>query len=335
MNAVRDDIEFLSQSAKCRAWRYTPSAAVDSPRRACIVMAHGLGGTRSAGLDPYARRFAAAGYSVLVFDYRHFGDSEGLPRQLVSIGGQLQDWSAAIACARSLPGVDPEKIVLWGSSFSGGYVVVAAARDAKVAAICAQCPMMDGLSATINIMSYAGIGTALKLVARGLHDVGRAALALSPVHVALVATPGQLATMSTADAEPGYRAIVQADWRNEICARFALVLALFRPIRFARRVHCPALIQVCLRDSVAPAQSAIKTARRIGKLAELEQYDLGHFDIYIGEPFERACAAQLAFLGRVLEPSAPVRGPNVQASNQIAPLGHARPKPGLDWHEAR
>ncbi len=126
----REDITFLSHEALCRAWFYRPAAPAGTPLP-CVVMAHGLGGTRTAGLAPYAERFAAAGFGALVFDYRHFGDSEGDPRQLVSIRRQLQDWQSAIAFARGLPGVDPDRIALWGSSFSGGHVIVTAARDAK------------------------------------------------------------------------------------------------------------------------------------------------------------------------------------------------------------
>lgn len=304
MMVAREDVEFRSGGLRCRAWLYRPGQT-DTARRAlpCIVMAHGLGGTRSARLAPYAERFAAAGLMVLLFDYRHFGDSEGSPRQLVSIRRQLQDWAAAIACARGIDGVDPGRIALWGSSFSGGHVIVAAARDGKVAAVSAQGPMMDGLAATLNIIRYAGLGMALRLVARGLRDAAQALVGLPPVYVPLVAPPGRLATMSTPDAEPGYLAIAGPGWRNEICARFALTLATYRPIAHAARIDCPALVAVCTSDSVAPAGAAIETARRIGARALLQHYDFGHFDIYVGSGFERSVGDQLEFFRRALAPA--------------------------------
>ncbi|MGH8458186.1 MAG: alpha/beta hydrolase, partial [Nevskiales bacterium] len=151
----REDVEFQSQDVICRAWLYRSQTPVASPAP-CIIMAHGLGGTRDAGLQPYAEKFVAAGYVVLLFDYRHFGASDGEPRQLLSIGRQLDDWAAAIHFARGLSGVDPAKIALWGSSFSGGHVLVAAARDGKVAAVSSQGPMMDGLAAALNVVRYAG-----------------------------------------------------------------------------------------------------------------------------------------------------------------------------------
>ena len=121
----RTDTAFTSGNVTCRAWLYTPADADG----AAIVMAHGLGGTRDAGLEPFAERFADNGYTVLLFDYRHFGASDGEPRQLLSIKRQLADWKAAVAHARGLPGVDPDRIGLWGTSFSGGHVLTTATQD--------------------------------------------------------------------------------------------------------------------------------------------------------------------------------------------------------------
>ncbi len=299
MAATRNNVEFSSGGECCRAWWYAPAAGNGS----CIVMAHGLGGVRSAGLAPYAERFAAAGFAVLLFDYRHFGSSDGQPRQLVSVRRQLDDWTAAVAFARRQPGVAADRIVLWGSSFSGGHVIVSAARDERIAAVCAQGPMMDGLAASLNIASYAGIGQLLRLSARGLHDAFNALTGRARVMLPLVGAPGTLAAMTTADAEPGYRSIASPEWVNGICASFALGLAFYRPVAQAHRVRCPALI-IAVDDSVAPASAARRTAQRIGARCELQRLPIGHFDLYTGAGFERGCAMQLDFLRRVLRAEA-------------------------------
>src|SRR5439155_3063383 len=100
MSFQRQDIRFNSEGARCGAWLYTPGEHGPHPT---VVMAHGLGGQKAFRLDAYAERFAGAGLAALVFDYRHFGDSEGEPRQLVSIQRQLADWRAAITFARNHP----------------------------------------------------------------------------------------------------------------------------------------------------------------------------------------------------------------------------------------
>ena len=120
-------------------------------RRPCVVLAHGFAGTVDSGLLPYAERFAAAGLDALAFDYRHFGASGGEPRQLVSVPRQLEDYAAAIAFARTLPDVDPARIAVWGTSFSGGHVVEVAVADGRVAAAIAQTPAMDGRATLLNV----------------------------------------------------------------------------------------------------------------------------------------------------------------------------------------
>src|SRR5687768_15112277 len=119
MEAVvaREEVRFRSGDDECGAWLFRPDGDEQGP---CIVLAHGFGGTREARLDAYAERFCAAGYVALVFDYRHFGASAGEPRQLISIRGQRADWRAAVAYARELEDVDANRVVAWGTSFSGG-----------------------------------------------------------------------------------------------------------------------------------------------------------------------------------------------------------------------
>ena len=82
----RLDVEFLAEGSRCKAWLYLPKTKKPAP---VIVMAHGLGSTRVMRLGAYAERFRDLGYACLVFDYRHFGDSEGEPRQLLDVNKQL------------------------------------------------------------------------------------------------------------------------------------------------------------------------------------------------------------------------------------------------------
>src|SRR5919112_5604737 len=96
----RSDATFDSGGWACAAWIYRPEGEGPWP---AVVLAHGWSGVREQRLDAYAERFAAEGMVAIVFDYRHFGASEGLPRQLLDIGRQLEDWTAALAFTRSLP----------------------------------------------------------------------------------------------------------------------------------------------------------------------------------------------------------------------------------------
>jgi fermentation-respiration switch protein FrsA (DUF1100 family) len=267
-------------------------------RRPCVVMAHGFAGTVDSGLMPYAEGFAAAGLDALAFDYRHFGASEGEPRQLLSVARQLEDYAAAVVFARSLDGVDAGRIVLWGSSYSGGHVVQVAVADGRVAAVIAQVPAMDGAAALLNAARYAGVGQLIKLTLAGLRDVAASLRGRPPVMVPVVGPPGTLGVMTSEDAEPGYRAIAGPTWRNEVAARIALVASLHRPGLQADRLSCPILVQIADRDAVAPVKAAQDAAWRATGRAEVRTYPIGHFDIYTGRAFEQALADELQFLTR-------------------------------------
>jgi len=299
----RTDVAFGSHGGTCRAWHYAPDiAGGDSDaKRPCVVMAHGFGATRDASLAPYAERFAAAGMHVLLFDYRHFGASDGSPRQLVSVRRQLQDYRAAVGFAAALDGVDPARVAVWGTSFAGGHALVTAATVPDVAAAVCQCPMMDGLAAVTNILRYAGAGQLLRLTGHGLLD-----LALAPFgrahYVPTVGPPGTLAVMSSPDADAGYRALLPPGARCDVAARIALSVGMYRPVRYADRVRCPVLVQVCEHDSVAPAAAAEQALARLGSLGEVQRYPIGHFEPYVGRDFERSVGDQLDFLRRHLRP---------------------------------
>lgn len=113
--------------------------------------------------------------------------------------------------------------------------------------------------------------------------------------------------MSTTDAEPGYRAIAGPTWRNEVAARVMLRAGTHRPGLQADRLPCPLLVQIADRDAVAPVKAAEDAAWLATGRAEVRTYPIGHFDIYLGAPFEHAIADQLLFLRRHL--STPAREP--------------------------
>jgi uncharacterized protein len=296
----REDLTFVSGADTCAAWLYRPEAVAGTVP--CVVMAHGFSATRGDRLPAYAERFAAAGMAVLLFDYRHFGDSGGTPRQLLDIGRQQADYRAAVAFARTLPGIDAQRIALFGTSFSGGHVVVVAAQDPSIAAVVSQCPFADGIAALRTVSPR----HALRATALGLADQAAALAGRAPRTMPAVGAPGSFAVMTAADAQPGMEAIVRqgSRWRNEVAARVMLRVATYRPVRSAPSVACPLLVCVCERDSTTPPGAAIKMGERAPR-GEVLRYPVGHFEIYVGEPFERAVADQTAFLQRHLARVAP------------------------------
>ena len=297
-----DEITFPSGSDHCSAWhrRATGDAFADPGGRPCVVMAPGFGGTRDSSLLGYADGFAAAGMDVLLFDYRGFGASGGWPRQLVSVRRQRQDYHAAVAAARQLPGVDPERIVLWGVSYAGGHVIVVAARDKRVAATIALTPAMDGIRVLVQLVRNGGPAHFVRATRSGLRDAVRALTGRTPYLVPMIGEPGSNAIIVQAGGEKAFTAIAGPSWRNEVCARTALEAGLNRPIRFAPRVSCPLLVQVGTSDTICPPLAGRRAVAKAGARAELREYPIDHLDVYAGAWQERALADQLDFLRRLL-----------------------------------
>lgn len=298
MLMARSDVWFVSGNARCAAWLYLPEDASTPPP--VIVMAHGLGAVRHMRLEAFAERFTAAGYACLVFDYRHFGDSAGRPRQLLSIRRQLDDWAAAIAYARSLDSVDAGRVVLWGTSFGGGHVMVAGERDGAVSAVIAQCPFTSGPSSTLAMEPL----SAIKVTGRALADVAAMVTQRAPVMVALAGDPGSTALMTAPDVVPGYLPLVPDGYpfTNAVAARVGLSIPLHIPGRALRRLTCPTLVCACDGDTVAPVKATVKYASQNPNV-RLRRYDEGHFDIYVGNGFEQVITDQIAFLRDVVRVS--------------------------------
>ena len=115
--------------------------------------------------------------------------------------------------------------------------------------------------------------------------------------IPIVGAPGTLAAMTSPGAAEGYAALFPEGFepRNEFIPRTTLGLGFYSPLRSARGVRCPLLVQVCTDDSVTPAAPARKLAARAPQ-GRLIEYPGDHFGIYVGELFERAVADQVAFL---------------------------------------
>jgi len=293
----RHDVTFASGDTTCAAWLYLPAGVTAPP---VVVLGHGLGATREMRLDAFAERFAQAGIAALAFTYRHFGDSGGQPRQLLSIKRQLADWDAALDYVKARPDLDGSRVAVWGSSFGGGHAITVASRHPELLAAVAQCPFTDGLA---SARALGPIGS-LKLTPIVARDWLAQLRGRSPVVVPLAARPGSAALMTAPDALPGYRAHSPdgAAFVNEAAARVIPTIATYRPGRAAKRVVPPILFCVSNTDTVTPPAQTLRYARTAPR-GEIKTYDAGHFAFYLGDAFEALVADQVEFLTRHLAPA--------------------------------
>jgi pimeloyl-ACP methyl ester carboxylesterase len=292
---------FVSHGVRCAARVYRPeTGSADHP---VIVMAHGFGSVKALRLYAYAERFAAAGYAVVAFDYRGFGDSDGQPRQVLNVGMQHQDWRAALAYARGLEFVDPQKVVAWGTSFAGGHVISVAGQGEPLAALIAQVPHVSGPAAVRST----GLKAASKLAVPAVRDLVGSWLGREPVLVPSVNHPGGVGMMTTPDAHPGMLTLLRESGLREdqypqtVAARIALAVGTYSPQRWAAGVACPALVQIVTDDAITPRKVAEAAAAKMPH-STTKVYPGGHFDPYVDPLFEKVIADQLDFLTQHVAP---------------------------------
>jgi fermentation-respiration switch protein FrsA (DUF1100 family) len=265
-------------------------------------MAGGGAVTKEPGTDLFAKRFNAAGFAVLAFDYRHLGESGGEPRQIVRIGEGIDDWQAAVEFAPTLPGVDSTRLAIWGFSLSGGHVFRVAASNPQLAAAIAQTPNADGPVAARSATRHQTPFAMMRLMGRSMLDTLGGLVGRRPLLVPLAGERGTVSMLTTPDGLDGDRALNPGnkypEWQQEIAARSVLPIALYRPGRDAGRIQCPLLVFVCDQDQTALAEPAVLAAKHAPR-AEIVRMPGGHYEPFLGG-HEQVVEAELSFLRRHL-----------------------------------
>lgn len=303
MNRIRFD----SDGTSC-VGQFFPAAG-DDDRAPVVVLGHGFGGTVDSGLVPFAQRLSSAGFAALAFDYRYFGQSDGQPRQRISVTEQVADFRAACTAAARQPGVDPRRVVVWGVSLAGGHVFEVAATTPGVAAAVALTPLVSGPAAAVAALPHHRPATLLRSTVTGWRSALAQRAGRPPATIPLVGRPGELATLTADGYYEAYLAMAGPTWRNEVDAQVGLQLGGYRPAaKHAAAIRCPMLVQIADFDRGAPHRAAAKAA--FAARAEVRHYPCDHFDVFSGgDWFDHVVEHQIAFLARHLTaPTATVTG---------------------------
>jgi len=296
----REYVEYPVNGDTIRSWLYIP------PDRKgpvpCIILCNGFGGTKDIVLEKYALGFVAEGFGALALEYRHFGESDGDPRQIFSFRKQEEDIRASIAYVRSEERFNPDQIIIWGTSAGGVYGINMAAEDHGIAGVIAQCTGLDHKKDSNLVMKREGISYLLRLIVHAQRDKGRGRFNLSEHTVPLVGKPGTLAMLIAPGAHEGYSGMVPETslFENKICARALLDTYHNDPVKNAPEVKSPALICVCEKDEIVAPDSHVRVAEILGEKVTVRKYPIGHFEIYRGHHFDKAFRDQIDFLKEIL-----------------------------------
>ena len=282
---TRRDIEFNAEGTTLRGWFYPAGGAREGAARTgpAVVMAHGFSAVKEMYLDKFAEVFAGAGLNVLVFDNRCFGASDGEPRQEIDPWAQVRDYRHAITYASTLPEVDPARIGVWGSSYSGGHVLVVAAIDRRVKAVVSQVPLVSGhdnLRALVRSDFIAGL--------REQFDADRLARfrgeppAMVPVVDEDPLAPSALPTPDSWQwfTETGKN--LAPAWHNEVTLRSVEMFTEYEPASYLPYISpTPLLMLVAFGDHLVPSDLATAAFEQAHEPKQLTILPGGHFDAYV------------------------------------------------------
>lgn len=291
---MTEKLSFPSGPERCAAWLTLPNT--DGPHPV-VVLVHGGGATHEMKLEQYETAFSAAGLAVLAFDYRHFGASEGQPRQLMSVRRHLEDVDAALAFVRTRPELDPQRVALWGTSFGASHVVTAASRHPELAAAAIQCPVLQGRAPALA----SGWRNLVRLTGPICSDLLRGLFGLPRRYVPIVGHPGELAFVTAPGAYEGWYSVMPPGhvYDNRVAAGAGMAMLTYDAASRAPDVQCPLLVCVSDNEGLMDPAVAVRAARRAPK-GEFIRYPADHFQVYHAPMFERIVADQIAFFLRHL-----------------------------------
>ncbi len=298
---MREDVEFDAGGVTLRGWLYLPDKA--RGHVPTVVMAHGFSAVKEMYLDSFAEVFAQGGLGALVFDNRNFGASDGEPRQEIDPWDQVRDYRDAISYARTRMEVDPERIGVWGSSYSGGHVLVLGAIDRRIKCVACQVPLVSGHDNLRRLVRADLIAPTQRMFEedREARYQGKA-----PAMIPVVAEdPNAPCALPTADSAEWFLETGKTRapaWRNEVTLRSVEMFTEYEPASYISWISpTPLLMVAAAGDHLVQADLALEAFGRAREPKKLVLLAGGHFEAYTKD-FETASGAArdwfLEHLGR-------------------------------------
>jgi dienelactone hydrolase len=275
----RQELFFESEGTALCGWLARPR---DDGPHPLIILAHGLSGIIDLDLAEYAEHFVAGGYACFAYDHRNWGRSAGWPRSETDPWRQVADMREAISFARTLPGIDAERIGLWGTSYAGGHVLTVSALDRRVKCVVSQVPLTSG-SRTFGTWVPADKQQGFLERINADRDARRRG-ALPAITLA--------ATKGSETAEWVARKDTSGRYRNELTLRSFDLLRTYEPMSFVPSIApTPLMMIIAARDTTTPTAWQEETFACGGEPSQLVSIDCRHYDVYMDKLDEAAQAA--------------------------------------------
>ncbi|CAN5611010.1 alpha/beta hydrolase [soil metagenome] len=298
---MKREIEFESEGTTLRGWIETPDDATGPVPVICF--AHGFSTLKEMFLPKHSNAFGGAGFASVVWDHANFGDSDGEPRYEVDPPRQVRGYRDAITFATQQPEIDGSRVGIWGTSYSGGHVLQAAAFDKRVGAVVSQVPFVSGSANRRRIFREE---EQAKLNAAFLADREARARGEEAGTMEVFGPSGSLCALPSPEE---YDWMVEQGlfgtdiWENITTIRSVEMMGEYEPGWHTPNISAPLLMIVARDDDVTPsdlAQDCFADAREPKKIIVLP---CGHMEAYTTY-FGTTLRAAMAWFAEHLAPSA-------------------------------
>lgn len=293
-----EKIEFASHGATLRGWLYRPAGT--SGNVPVIVMTHGFGAV-AIWLTDVANDLAQAGFAVLLFDHRNFGESDGEPRFGFDTLLQIRGYRDAITFLETQTGIDKHKVVAWGESASSLVVQFIGVLDPRVRAVIAHTPVCGNSTTKFdnNPEKFEWLRKNWSSLDLSTVPVQKLAVRFCRLH------EGEGPVIVEGGAAVSYatrlRKKYATDWSNQVYVLQRKLEAQFNEQRLpAKYLKVPTLFVIATDDEVPLCE--LTTNRRCFDLIEapkdLLEINGGHFGLIYREtePYRQAIDADIKFL---------------------------------------
>ena len=287
---MRRDISFNSKGLRCSGWLYIPDDLKAGSKAPAIVMANGFSGVKEQILPDIASKFADAGFVTMVFDYRYFGDSEGEPRNQNFPLEMVEDYRNAITWISDQPEVDPERMGIWGTSFSGGLVLYVGAYDKRVKAVVAQVPFAPSPEQrrAWDPDSYDNLGRLLLRDRISRYKTGEVK------YMKVVSSEGEPCCLPGKENYDEFMGMKVPNWRNQITLESLEKMREFDPANMIHWISPAALLLIPAEKddlfSLDEVQAICEKAREPKAITVLP---IRHFEIYSEPWLSKAASAAI------------------------------------------
>ncbi len=294
---MREKVWFNSKGLKCSGWLYMPERL--EGKAPAVVMAHGLSAVKEQALPDYAEMFVAAGLVTLIFDYRTFGESEGEPRCQLFPLEMVEDYRNAISWLSDRPEVDPQRIGIWGTSFSGSYVLFAGTFDRRVKAVVAQVPNVGTPRARYERSPERWERDA-QMMAEERTERYRTGIVEYVKIVSAEGEPCMIPGKSAYDFFVGSQAKAP-NWRNQLTRESLEKTREFDPVGLIDLMSPTALMLIAgERDELIALDAVKKVYERAKEPKELVVLPITHFEIYYEPWLSKAAEAAVRWFKKYL-----------------------------------